>query len=256
MKSQIDQRETVVLLHSLGTDRGLWDEQVPVLSEEYQVLLPESRGHGSSSWQGPVTVDSWVDDLRDSITAVTTAPVHLVGLSMGGIQAVAVAARHPELVCSLTVANSFAGLDSTTANARIDSIRDGITHHGMADYAEHYLDGALTQPTTPQTRTRLLSAITKMAAEAYIGSAEATFRADNTALLSHIDCPTVILADELDQKTPQPLANVLRDGISGAELRVLPGAGHLSNIDAPAAFGETLLQFLARSSRDALAETH
>jgi 3-oxoadipate enol-lactonase len=255
MNNHHDQHETVVFLHSLGTDSGLWHDQVQALAGNYRVLVPESRGHGRIRWSGPVTVDDWVEDVHAAITAVTTAPVHLVGLSMGGIQAVAVAARHPELVRSLTVANSFATLDPAVADARIESIRVGVTD-GMARYAEAYLDSTLTQPTAAQTRSRLTAAIAAVTPDAYIGSAEATFRIDNTGLLGDITCPTLILAGELDQKTPLPLSEVMRDGIAGAQLQVVAGAGHLSNIDAPAAFAQTLTRFLATVSGHDLAETH
>lgn len=234
--------ETVVLLHSLGTNSSLWDNQVQELSRDYRVLVPEARGHGRSPWSGPVTVDDWVEDVRAAIPA---EPVHLVGLSMGGIQAVAFAARYPELTRSLTVANSFAALTPAAADDRIESIRAGVTRDGMTRYAETYLDVTLTQPIAPQTRSRLATAIAAVTPEAYIGSAEATFRADNTGLLRDVTCPTLILAGEFDQKTPLPLSEALRDGIPGARLRIVPGAGHLSNIDAPAAFGEILAEFLA-----------
>jgi 3-oxoadipate enol-lactonase len=220
------------------------------------VVVPESPGHGVSRWRGPVTVDRWVADLRRTIvSAGGGAPVHLAGLSMGGIQAVALAARYPGLVRSLTVANSFAHLDSAVAQGRVNSIREDIRKLGMAGYAEKYLEVTLIRRPRPDTHAALLSAIARMEPAAYINSAEATFLADNTTVLAKITAPTFILAGELDEKTPLPLAEALRDGIPGATLRVIPGAGHLSNIDAPEMFDQILADFLADAGQGTMAET-
>ncbi len=239
-------RETVVFLHSLGTDARMWRSQVDAMADAHDVLALDAPGHGSSPWVPGLTVEDWVEEIRRQVTAVTAEPVHLVGLSMGGIQAVATAARHPDLVRSLTVANSFAALAPAAAEDRISSIRSSITEQGMGQYAETYLDATLIHPTTDATRADLRSAIAAMSAEAYIGSAEATFRADNSALLAEVSCPTQILAGERDQKTPRPLAEALQAGIPGAELHLVPDAGHLSNIDAPAAFTQAVCTFLSR----------
>lgn len=248
-------RQTVVFLHSLGTDARMWRSQVAAMADAYNVLALEAPGHGSTPWIPGLTSADWVDEIRRQVTEFTTQPVHLVGLSMGGIQAVATAARHPEFVRSLTVANSFAALDTAAAEDRISAIRKGITDQGMDGYAETYLDVTLIHPTSGDTRAELRSAIAGMSPEAYIGSAEATFRADNSGMLSVVVCPTQILAGEHDQKTPLRLAEALQAGIPGAELHVVPDAGHLSNIDAPVAFTDALCNFLARTASTTFAVT-
>lgn len=239
-----DNREVVVLLHSLGTDRRLWHPQATALSGRYRVITPDSRGHGDTAWRGPLRLSDWVTDLHAELAPVSRK-VHLVGLSMGGVQAVAYAERHPDRVCSLVLANTFAGLAPEIADRRMEAISRALPEQGMAGYAETYLKETLTRPLASADRAMLYDAIASVSPEAYLASAEATFRVDNTSRLTGIDVPTLVLAGADDNKTPLPLLRELEQGIHGATLRVIPRAGHLSNIENPEAFTEALTTFFA-----------
>ncbi|WP_433367570.1 alpha/beta fold hydrolase [Streptosporangium sp. CA-115845] len=239
-----DDREVVVLLHSLGTDRRLWQHQVTALAGRYRVITPDSRGHGGTAWKGPLRLEDWVADLHAELASVS-GEVHLVGLSMGGIQAVAYAERHPDRVRSLVLANTFATLAPEIADRRMETIGRGVSEQGMAGYAETYLGETLTRPLAAGDRAVLHDAIASVSAEAYLASSEVTFRVDNTGRLAGIGVPTLVLAGADDDKTPLPLSRELEHGIPGATLRVIPQAGHLSNIENPEAFTEALTTFFA-----------
>ena len=117
-------RPTVVLLHSLGTDHRLWRHQISSLTTHYDLSTPDSRGHGKSSATGAINLDAWSDDLYRVVK--DRGPVHLVGLSMGGLQAIAFAAKHPDLVRSVTIANSFARLPIDVADAHVNGSTESI----------------------------------------------------------------------------------------------------------------------------------
>jgi 3-oxoadipate enol-lactonase len=245
------ERETVVLLHSLGTDRNLWRPQVAALEETHRVLTPDSRGHGGTAWRAPLDLVGWVDDLDaflDATQGVDPSPVHLVGLSMGGVQAIEFAVRRPWRVASLVLADTFAALDPSTARARVDGMREAVYGLGMQGYADRYLRETLIGPVPTEDRTALQAAIAGTSPEAYLASAEVTFLTDHTAALAEIRQPTLVLVGEEDRKSPLPLAQTLATGIPEAQLVTVPCAGHLSNIENPAAFTDALRTFFGATA--------
>lgn len=238
------ERPTVVLLHSLGTDHRLWRHQIGSLTTHYDLSTPDSRGHGKSPEAGAINLDTWSDDLYRVVE--DRGPVHLVGLSMGGLQAILVAARHPELVRSVTIANSFARLPIDVADARINGSTETITRDGMAAFAKDYLDQTLTQPLDASDYAALYDAISTMSPEAYLASATATFRADVVPLLDSITCPALVVTGELDAKIPSERTAEIIGGIDHAEHAIVPRAGHLSCIENPTHFNAVIASFLAR----------
>lgn len=238
------ERPTVVLLHSLGTDHRLWRHQINNLATHYEVSTPDSRGHGNSPRGGAVIIDAWTEDLHGVIEE--HGPVHLIGLSMGGLQAIAFAAKHPELVRSVTIANSFARLPVDVADARIENSAESITRHGMAAFAKDYLDQTLTQPLDNSDYAVLFDAISTMSAEAYLASATATFRADVVPLLDAITCPALVVTGELDAKIPSERTAEIVGGLTDAQHEIIPRAGHLSCIENPRHFNTVITSFLAR----------
>lgn len=240
--SEVDVRPVVLLLHSLGTDNRMWRYQVEALAGDYEVLVPDALGHGARSWAGPITVDDWVKDLHETVSG---RPVHVVGLSMGGIQAAAFTAAHPELVRSLTIANSFARLPSDVAAARVNDCTEAISRSGMAAYAERYLEQTLTQPLDTLDRELLRDAISNMTPDAYIASAGATFGCDVIDQLARISCPALVIAGERDAKVPEERTREILGALGHAEHQVI-SAGHLSCIENPDGFTSIVTSFIAR----------
>lgn len=239
-----DRDRGVVLLHSLGTDSRLWRHQTACLQSTYDVLTPNACGHGDTPWPGAVSVEAWTRDLRCVIG--DRGPVHLIGLSMGGLQALAFSARYPDLVRSVTIANSFARLPLEVADARVNGITDTITQHGMTKYARSYLDQTLTKDLEASDYQALFSAIAGMDDKAYIESAAATFRADMIPLLASITSPALVITGALDTKVPSERTAELTRGIRRAAHEVIPHAGHLSCIENPEHFNAVITSFLDR----------
>ena len=95
----------VVLSNSLGATRGMWDPQVPALAERYRVVTYDTRGHGESpAPAGPYSLDDLVDDLVALLDEVGAERAHVVGLSLGGMTAMRLAAREPDRVDRLAAA--------------------------------------------------------------------------------------------------------------------------------------------------------
>ena len=105
--------------------------------------------------------------------------------------------------------------------------------------------GATTRRTRPDIIETVRSLAIANSAAAIAGAIRALMtRPDSTPLLSSIHCPALVVVGDEDIVTPPPLAEQLHQGISGSTLSVIPGAGHLSNIEQPDAFNAAVTHFL------------
>lgn len=236
----------VVLLHSLGADHRMWRRQIETLGADYRVIAPDSRGHGVSAGGHEPGVDAWVDDLHRVITSAGVDQIALVGLSLGGIQALAYSAAHPDRVAALVVADSFVELDDDAAQAKIATLSEQARRLGMAAAADSYLTATFTAPTLPPGAQDVRAAIAGMQVDEYVASVRACFEVRIADRLSQIAAPTLVLWGDRDAKTPRGLSERICAGIRGAQLVEVPDAGHLSSIDNPQGFSRLTARFIGR----------
>ncbi|TDC46165.1 alpha/beta fold hydrolase [Actinomadura sp. KC345] len=237
--------DAVVLLHSLGADHRMWGAQAEALSARRRVLVPDARGHGTSGWGGPPTADIWAGDLGRVLDAADVRRAALVGVSLGGIQAVAYAAGRPDRVSAVVIADSFVELAPEVAEDRIAALAGPARRTGMGAVADSYVGGTFTRTPPPRGAQAVRAAIAGMDAEHYADSVAACFSVRIADRLADVRAPALVLWGERDAKTPRALSERIAAGIRGAELEVVPGAGHLSNMENPAAFTALVEDFLA-----------
>lgn len=248
---QEGQGPVVVLSHALGCDLGMWDGVAAALKGRHTVLRYDHRGHGQSDAPaGPYTMDMLADDAAALIGAQCSEPVHFVGLSMGGMTGQSLAARHPQLLRSLVVANAASWYDEAAGalwQARIQT----VLAHGVAAIAE----GAMQRWFTPEFRADAAGGAARVAAlrrqlertdaAAYAASCGAVAGIDFRASNARIRCPALVIAGTRDEATPVRLSETMADSIAGSELRTLEAA-HLSAVEQPEAFAAMLLAFFER----------
>lgn len=236
-----------MLLHSLGTDHSIWDGVKAHMPAEVRVVAPDARGHGANP-QGGVNYGVWTDDISAVIAELNDefgeVDVHLVGLSMGGVQAMLYAAAHGESLASVVLANTFAYLEPEVQAARIDGITARVRERGMAVHGSAYVNETVMVGVDTPAARHMSETISAIPADVFLESVRATFSVDARELLSQITVPTLVVHAELDVKTPLPLSEYLRDNISGAKLVSVAGAGHLSAFDAPELFAAELSSFV------------
>jgi 3-oxoadipate enol-lactonase len=104
---RVGQGEPLLFIHGLGSSSRDWEYQVPFFAEDYEVIVYDVRGHGQSDKPpGPYSIPLFARDLAGLIEALDIAPVHVVGISMGGMIGLQLVVDRPELVRTLVVANS------------------------------------------------------------------------------------------------------------------------------------------------------
>lgn len=249
---RIDGAETgpaLVLSNSIGTTMDLWDAQIPPLGQRFRVVRYDHPGHGRSEVPDePVTVESLARGVVELLDRLELERVSFCGLSLGGMVGMALALEAPERVDRLALACTAAYLgppESWHERARI------VRSQGTGAVAKRvvgrwFSDGF--RETSPDTVARFLAGLGGIRADGYAACCEAIAAWDARATLGAIRVPTLVIAGAEDVATPPADAASLAGSIPGAKLAVLPGAGHLANVEQPELFTEALLGHLTASS--------
>ena len=244
--------EVVLFLHGLGGSRTGWDPQLTDLAEAgYHCAAWDMPGYGCSApAPAPLTFDVLADACAMWMDALGAAAAHVVGLSLGGMVAQHVALRHPRRVRSLVLMDTSPafGLDGTTSAEswmaqRLQPLRDGST---PADMAPQVLRGIMAPGVSDGVLATAVAAMSRIPTAGLAAAIECLVTHDTRARLREIAAPTLVMVGEHDDETPLAYAAHLADGIPGSHLEQVPAAGHISNLEAPAAVNHLLRQFLSQ----------
>ena len=235
----------VVLLHAFPMSSSMWEPQFEAL-KSFRVLAPDFRGFGSTPLTSPWFIEHAVDDVLESVPEKCV----FVGLSMGGYVALRLAEKAPARVKALVLCDTRAEADANENKIKRAAAVDFVRSRGTAAFVEPFLKDALA-PATLTGKPKVVEFLKEVAAKASPEAVMAALaalaaRGDMTASLSSVKVPTAVLVGSQDKITPLPLAEVLRKRIPGAELHIIPDAGHFSNAENPMAFNERLVSFLKR----------
>ncbi|AGT87815.1 alpha/beta fold hydrolase [Amycolatopsis mediterranei] len=235
----------VLLSNPLGATSDVWADLAGVLEPRFRVIRYDSRGHGLSPLgKSPIDIGSLVDDAADVLDSASAEHAHVVGLSLGGMVGMSLAARMPTRVRSLTAMCTAAFFpDKEIWGERARAARDGR----MADLADSSLERWFTSAWTHRHPAAVQAArrmFLSTSVEGYARTAEAVGALDLRDALPLVVCPALVVAGRFDPSTPSPLLQEIADGIDQSRYRELEGA-HWLPVEAAAAVSETVLSFLA-----------
>ncbi len=244
----------VVLLHGIGGHRRHWDDQLAAFAPEFTACAPDARGYGDSDdYAGPLAFADLAADVIRVLDHFGAARAHLVGLSLGGRVARDVCLRHPGRVATLVLCNTHPGFDALApdqVDAFIRSRRGPLAAGKLPrDIADDLARGVLGKSAPERARERLLASLVALRKESYLKTLEASVREDRGAPVERIAAPTLVVTSDEDTVYPPATAVAMASRIPGAQLALIAGAGHVSNLERPAAFGAAVLGFL-REHRD------
>lgn len=240
----------VLFLHGFPLDHTMWDGARQALDASYDCVAPDLRGFGLSRADvgSVLTMEAHAHDAARVVGRLGLGRVHVVGLSMGGYVALALAELHPELLRSLTLVDSRAGDDGDEGRARRDAAADRLLEHGRGAFAREMLAKLVAPGASREVRAALL---TTMEATPYETIAAALMgmkaRPDRTHVLRSLGAPFLAVCGEQDAITPPPMSRAMAEVHPSGEVAVLPGAGHMSPMERPAEFAAILARFLARA---------
>ena len=239
----------VLFLHAFPLDRTMWAPQLGALVMQARCIAADYRGFGESSVRGPYSMDQYASDAIELLDALRVERAVIVGLSMGGYVALNLWRQHAARVRGLVLANTRAAADTDEGRERRRQLIALARDKGSAAVATKQLDGMIGK-TTRQRHPDIVESVhaqmMRAPVEGVIGAAEAMMaRPDSTSLLPTIDVPVLFIAGDEDAIISQREMRTMHEAVRGSRLEVLTQAGHLSNLERPAAFNTLLSEFLA-----------
>ena len=238
----------LVFIHGFPHNRTLWAPQLGALLPRARCIAVDLRGFGESSVQGPYSMAQYADDVAGVLDRAQVDRAVIAGLSMGGYVAFEMWRRHRPRVRALVLADTRAGADSDEAKAKRRDLIALARARGAEAVADAQLPGMIgksSRERSPDTVEGVREMMAAAPVEGIVGALEAMMaRPDSTPTLATIDVPTLIVVGDEDVLTPPSEARAMHDGIAGSRLEVLTGAGHVSNVERPAAFNHVVSEFL------------
>ncbi len=230
----------VVFVHGFSLDTRMWDDQFEVFAARHRVFRFDLRGFGKS----PASLEPYrrIDDLRAVFQFFGLEQAHLVGLSMGGSDVIDFALEFPNTVLSLTLIDS--GLSGFHWTIDWDAKARDLGLEGARErWLVHPLFAVAMR--TPAVAARLRQMVADYSGWHWLNHDPELGPAQRAAKrLGEIKTPTLVIVGELDIPDFCAIADSLHQAIQGSRKIVLPGIGHLANMEAPEAVNEAILNFL------------
>ncbi len=239
----------VVLLHPFPVNHEFWLPVAEALAGRYRVILPDLRGHGESdAGEGPATMEKHAADLARVMDDADVGRAPIVGVSIGGYLLFEFWRRHRGRAAALGLFNTKAPADNAEGRAARLKAADDVLERGTEPFFQTMVQRVLS-PTTRETRPDLADGALRMmrkmspqdVAQVQCGMAE---RSDSVETLKTINVPTLIVTGDEDAMTGVNEAKLMRQHISGSEMKVIARAGHYSPWEQPGEAGKILRQFL------------
>jgi 3-oxoadipate enol-lactonase len=216
----------VVLLHAFPMFGAMWEPQIASLNS-FRILIPDLRGFGATPLVGPWLIEHAAADVLESFE---------------GRAVIANSAQ--DRVRGLVLCDTRAEPDANENKLKRAAGIDFVRKNGVEPFLTPFLKDAVSnQAAMPFLR----GVAAKSSPEAVMAALAAlAARPDAIPNLPKIKVPTAVLVGSQDKLTPLPLSETMRSRIPGAELHIIPDAGHFSNAENPAAFNDRLVSFLKR----------
>ncbi|NUR93968.1 MAG: 3-oxoadipate enol-lactonase [Kribbellaceae bacterium] len=225
---------TVVLSNSLGATWEMWDANLAEWERHFRVVRFDTRGHGRSPVPpGPYTIDDLTDDAVDLLDMLEIERAHFVGLSLGGMIGLRLAARNPARVDRLVVLCTGARLDPRSAWSDRAAL---VRSHGTAAVAEAvvrrwYTDDWIVDHEDVRKESEEMVASTPP--DGYAACCEVIATMDLLDDLPVVVAPTLAIAGAEDPATPPWLLEQIATSVADGKLLVVPDAAHLASVERP-----------------------
>ena len=250
--------EPLLLIMGLGASIMGWSEQIPTFSREVRVIAFDNRGAGRSDKPAVrYTIALFADDTAGLMDALGIESAHVYGQSMGGFIAQELALRHPQRVRTLVLGSTSCGGRQTIVgspeNLAIMGMMNTLSPREAAEkgllilYSEEFIrrhHDALIERSLREAELR-------PPPDAFGRQVQAAIRHETFGRLPDIRCPTLVITGSDDKVVPADNSRILAQRIPGAELAILPDAGHGYLVEKAAESNAIVLEFLRRHRTDA-----
>jgi 3-oxoadipate enol-lactonase len=256
----------ILLLHGLGSSGDDGQLQVPAFSALHPVITVDLRGHGRSRRagtparpgtsgrpgnSGTFTIAQMADDVAALLAHLDVPEAYVVGLSLGGCVAQALAVRHPARVRALVLVNTFARLQPAGVRGLGRLLRRVwlFAFAPMPALAGFIARGLFPKPEQQQLYTEAVARLSRNPKGPYLAAMRAIAGFDLRQQLAAVRCPTLVVAGDRDQTVPLAAGQALHRSLPGARFALIADSGHASPYDQTEAFNRLVLAFLAEQVR-------
>ncbi len=244
----------MVLLHGLTGHAHIWDHMAPQLVERYHIFAPDQRGHGETDHAASYATREFVDDLEALARQWGIERFVLMGLSMGGHNAMAYALAHPEQVSRLIIIDIPPKMDRRNAPNYEQAVKLAATgHRRFATFDDAVQDARAGTPTAPEANLRYRThwnlrsnadGTTQFKYDPKVSSLWDP--ADLSTRLGEIAVPTLLVRGAKTTVLPSSVAQAMIAAIPDAELVEVAESGHSVPTDRPEDLAPAVLEWLAR----------
>lgn len=237
----------LVLLHGFLCDSRVWRRELENLSDQFRVVAWDAPGAGESrDPPDPFTITDWALALAAFLDAIGIERAHVLGLSWGGLLAQEFYRLHPQRCLTLILADTYAGwkgsLGEQVADQRLARcMRESSLPPG--EFVARWVPHEFFADAGPELASEMASVVSQFHPLGFRLMAKTLADNDTNDLLTRIQVPTLLLWGEHDQRSPISVAEQFRSAIPSAELIVIPGAGHVSNMEQPETFHAHVRRF-------------
>lgn len=239
----------VLLLHGIGGGKAIWAGSVAALAAAgFDAIAVDLPGYGESQAMAPGGMPAMAQAVRATLDALGLSRAALVGHSMGGMVAQEIAAVAPQRVSALVLACTSPAFGKADGDwqaqfvaERLRPLDAGLGMPGLAAALVPPMLGPAAEPDGVALATRVMAAVPEATYRAVLAAIVAF---DRRAALPAIGVPTLCLAGEHDRTAPPKVLRGMAERIPGARCAELAGAGHIANVETPAAFDAAVTAFL------------
>ncbi|MCK6212445.1 alpha/beta hydrolase [Georgenia sp. EYE_87] len=245
---RVGEGPALVLLHGfVGDARSTWRRQLEALADEFTVVAWDAPGAGRSDDPPEgFGMAGYADTLAGFLDRLGLHRPHVAGVSFGGALALALLGRHPDLPATLVLTSAYAGwVGSLPAEVARRRLEDSLA---LAESGGEELEAALMPtmfaPGTPRAVVEEFAAAVRASHPDGFRSMARASATDLREVLPRVHVPTLVVHGDRDTRAPRTVADHLHAAIAGSTLTVLPGAGHLCQLEAPVAYNRAVRTFL------------
>jgi pimeloyl-ACP methyl ester carboxylesterase len=240
----------VVLLHGFPLGHQMWRPQMTALAEAgFRVICPDLPGFGESPLtEETVSMSTYADAVIGLLDALSLEKAVIGGMSMGGYVLLNLVERYPDRLLGAMFLVTRASADDAAGKekrTRLAAEVNGGDRMMVPDLFTQVLFAPGTAQNNPALVALVRSWMEAVTSAGIVGALLAMRdRADYVAKLANFKLPALVVGAEQDLAVPPEHARALAEGLPEATLHILPGAGHMANLEQSALFNEALIRFL------------
>lgn len=237
----------LVLLHGFLCDSRVWRHELEDLSDRFRVVAWDAPGAGASSDPPePFTITDWATSLAAFLDAIGVERAHVLGLSWGGLLAQEFYRLYAPRVRTLILADTYAGWKgSLGADAAAQRLTRCVRESSLPpdEFVARWVPHEFFTNASPELRDEMGAVVSAFHPLGFRLMAKTLAEGDTTGQLARIEVPVLLIWGDGDRRSSLEVAERFRSLIKGAELAVIPNAGHISNMERPALFDAHVRRF-------------